>query len=491
MPCKNSILTPFKLKELKFVINIARNEIIILWRRKGFQWLLLALLVFTGYAIVSSVTHYREVHTKREALKDSLREMFLHQDPKSPHIAGHYGHIVFKPYSILQAIDQGVESYTGTTIRLEAHRQNDAVFSPASTQSSLIRFGEFSFSILLQVVVPLLIIFICYGSIVTDRKNGTLKILLSQGASLRKLVFSKIVAYHTFFTAFLALIIALFYLFISVEIGNAALPMVAGRLLLIIILYAMYYGIVIALTIYFSAVANSIPGLLTSLLAIWFIWTIILPKLTASLGAVSYPLITKAQFNQELASLKANELNGHDWKNEKTKAFIDSVLTSHHVDSVQQLPFRLKGLLMQADEEVKNRIHDKVFSNVRDTIRLQNNVSSFSGIINPFIAVKKLSMALSFTDVYHHFHFLEEAESYRRRLIKELNDEDTHKHSEFKDERGRVSADFWARIQDFEYKPAPLPWSLSNSKIEIAVLFLWLFITFGIIYNRTPNIGIV
>lgn len=475
---------------MKTVIKIAWNELTILWRQKGFQWLLLLLFVFTGYAIYSGASNYQEVHTQRGELKDSLRHMFTHQNPKSPHSAGHYGHIVFKPYSLLQAIDQGVESYTGTTVRLEAHRQNEAVFSPASTQSSLIRFGEFSFSILLQVVIPLLIIFICYGSIVSDRKNGTLKILVSQGINMRQLIFAKVFAYHLFFTLYLVLIIGLFWGFINF-CGDHVIPSVmTGRLLLFILLYSIYYLIIISLIMYFSARVISTSGLLTSALALWFVWTIILPKLTTSLGAVSYPLITKTEFKQEMKRLKENEIDVHSI-NDKMVSFVDSVLLVHGVENQDELPFRISGLLMHADEEARNKIHDRLFSNISDTIRLQNSVSSFSGIINPFIPVKKLSMALSSTDVYHHFHFIDEAENYRRMLMSRLNDEDKLKKSDYKDEKGRVSEDFWIQIQDFDYKPASLWWSLENSKVEITLLLLWLVTTLSIVYSRSAHIKIV
>lgn len=417
--------------------------------------------------------------------------MFLHQDPKSPHLAGHYGHIVFKPYSLLQVLDQGVESYTGTTIRLEAHRQNDAVFSPASTQSSLIRLGEFSFAVLLQVVIPLLIIFIGYRAVITDRRNGTLKILVSQGVSMRKLIFSKIFAYHVFFTLVLVLMVILLSVFVSLQIGTSVLSMITGRLLLLVFVYSVYYWIIIALTVFFSGTAKSSAGLLTGLLAVWFVWTIIMPKLTASLGAVSYPLITKARFHQELSDLKKNELSGHNRKNEKTKAFIDSVRQAHHVDSTGQLPFKIGGLLMQADEKVRNKIHDKVFGHIEDTIRLQNKVSSFSGIMNPFMAVKKLSMALTATDVYHHFHFTREAEQYRRTLIAKFNEEDMQRKSQFKNDRGMVSDDFWRQIRDFTYHPASLAWSLKNVMIEVVLLLCWWLATGAIVYIRSRHITIV
>lgn len=472
------------------VINIAWNEATILWRQKGFQWLLLLLVLFAGYAIFSGTSNYREVHSQREELKDSLRHMFTHQNPKTPHMAGHYGHIVFKPYSLLQVLDQGVESYTGTTVRLEAHRQNDAVFSPASTQSSLIRFGEFSFSILLQIVIPLLIIFICYGAIINDRKNGTLKILSSQGVNMRQLIFAKVFAYHLFFTLFLIFIIGVFWVFISFYGDSVSSSIATGRLVLFILLYSIYYFIIILLTVYSSARANSTSGLLTSLLTIWFVWTIILPKLTSSLGAVSYPLMTKAEFKDKMKRLKKNEIDAHSI-NEKMITFVDSVLQAHKVKNQSELPFNLSGLIMQADEDARNKIHDKLFGNIRNTIRLQNSISSYSSIINPFIPVKKLSMALSATDVNHHFHFINEAESYRRILIQKLNEEDTRKESEYKDERGRVSEEFWRKIQDFNYSPASLSWSLQNSKIELMLLFLWLGISLIIIYNRSIHIKIV
>ena len=99
------------------------------------------------------------------------------------------------------------------------------------------------------------------------------------------------------------------------------------------------------------------------------------------------------------------------------------ILEKYIVENLSVLKFNFSGILMQEDEEYGNMVWDKHFGSLYEKLELQKKSYQLSGVINPFAAVQSLSMAYSGTDMYHHLHFLKEAENYRRIFIKTLNDE--------------------------------------------------------------------
>lgn len=475
---------------MKILFTLAAHEIRDLWRRQAFQLLGIFVILLSGYAIFSSAARYKEAYQQHRSLSDTARHLLVHQKPVSAHMAGHYGHIIFKPATFLQAIDPGVNSFTGTTVRLEAHRQNEAVFTPASGQSSLIRFGEFSFVMLLQVIFPLLILFSCYRSIIDDRQNGTLKLLISQGVSMRQLIAAKVFAYTAIYWVFL-LLAAVSYAAVFFANHQAADEVsVVPRVLLLVLLYGIYYSVIIAISVYLSARASSPSGLLVGLLAAWFVLTIIVPKATASIGAQRTPLPTRLAFNEAIMEEKRNGIDGHNSHNERTMRFKDSVLRAYGVDSASQLPVKMGGLLMQADEDFNNQVYDRAIGKIGKTIASQNQVASLSGFIDPFMAVKSLSMAIAGTDMYHHYNFTGYVENYRRELIRDLNKLDAAKVSDFKDSKGKLTQQYWEQVKDSHYHAPALRWSFSHYSAELIALLIWIAGSYMLIWLTSNKIRI-
>ncbi|NJL77176.1 MAG: ABC transporter permease subunit [Saprospiraceae bacterium] len=74
---------------------------------------------------------------------------------------------------------------------MEAHKQNTVNFSEAGHSSSLLRFGQISAAMILQLLVPLLLFFLGYDLIAKEREEGILKLLFTQGISWQSLILGK------------------------------------------------------------------------------------------------------------------------------------------------------------------------------------------------------------------------------------------------------------------------------------------------------------
>lgn len=467
--------------------TIIRNE----WRNlfrtgiSGLLWGMLAILaVFT---IWQAAAKTRDVQEKLQASQSYMRDKFTGQGEVNPHNAVHYGHYVFKPLNTLSVLDNGVNDYTGVSLYLEGHRQNEATFAPAQGSSSITRFGQLSLSLVLQILLPLFIIFTCHNAITKEREGQTLSLTVLQAVSMRRLVWGKVLAYTVLWTAFLTICLGILWLFTN---GGAA-PVSPVRLGGLWLLYTSYYFIVTAVCVLVSSVSKSSGNALLALLFGWLLCTVLLPKITANVGENAAPLLTRIELEERISTDKKNGIDGHNPSSERTQLFRDSLIKTYQVSSLDSLPVNLDGLLMQADEEYNNVVFDKHYGTIQQSIEQQRNATSISSWVNPFAFVRNLSMAMAGTDVYHHFDFTDKAEDYRRTIIKKMNDIQAYGGSKTGDWDWRVPADFWNKIDDFNYTTPAASFALQHNKMELAALAAWLLLVILLIQTGTNKLPVI
>ncbi|MFT3750201.1 MAG: DUF3526 domain-containing protein [Agriterribacter sp.] len=450
-----------------------------LLRSRTALWLLAILIALSAITLWRSSMKYREISVQRNSAIEHMREKFTGQGAVNPHSAAHYGHYVYKPVNILGIIDEGVNPYVGVSLRLEAHQQHEAMFSSSQASGSMVRFGSFRLGLLLQILIPLLIVFVCHDAVSREREHKTLKMALTQGITLRRLMWGKIFAYSLLWWVLLLLNVSIAWLMSSAILQE---HFDIGRLIGLLTLYGSYYFIITSLAVYTSAASRSSATALITLLSAWLICTVVLPKATSNIGENIAPLLTKNEMDSRINEDNRHGINGHDPSNERTKRFKDSVLQKYKVDSAKQLPVNLDGLTMQADEAYHNVVYDRHLGAVQNTIRRQNSVTAVSSFINPFAGIRNLSKSLAGTDVEQHFDFTRQAENYRRFIIKKMNDEMAYAGSKTDDWDWTVNADYWKKIKDFQYVSPSLGLVLSKHLIEIIAVITWLLLSVGIVH---------
>ncbi|MGL4630748.1 MAG: ABC transporter permease, partial [Leadbetterella sp.] len=213
------------------------------------------LLFFVGILLVFSLfggwNNYHQQNKIRTKYQVEARKDWLENPDKHPHRMAHYGNFAFRPKPVLSILDFGMESFMGNTIFLEAHVQNTTNFSEAEFSTGLLRFGEISAAMILQVLFPLLIFFLGFGSIASERENGTLKIILSQGIHWRQIIVGKslgiLLVVLTLFLPFCIFVLMFCVLNQEVSIDES------WRTLLLIVFYFLYLGIFCVLAALISA----------------------------------------------------------------------------------------------------------------------------------------------------------------------------------------------------------------------------------------------
>jgi ABC-2 type transport system permease protein len=471
------------------LFRIAMHELTVVYRSKvillmaGIILLLLLAAAWGGYRNYETAKHIRD-KAKREK-----REQWLHQDPKHPHVAAHFGTFAYKPTTWFSMFDDGLDNYAGAYVYLEPHRQNDFVFKPAEGHGASIRFGQLSVALVLQLLVPLLIIFMGFATVTREREQGTLQLLFSYGIALPTIAAGKVIGQY------LALLLLLLPALVLTGAFFAALTPNAGsdqflRALLLLAVYAGYFFLFTLLTVFVSAIAKTGGNALLLLLTVWIVSCIIMPKAAANMGSDRYPLPAQYTFREAIQRDIKQGIDGHNTSNERARKLEEQLLQQYRVKTVRELPFNFEGYVMQAGEAYSSLVYDKHFHQLQHTLLQQDRFCRVAGIVDPYLAVQGLSMALAATDLYTHIDFQQKTENYRRQFVQKMN-EDMMYHSKQGDWGYKASQQLYASVPDFQYQLLPLKRVLALYRMELFSLAALLIAGSGLFYfilKRVPLI---
>jgi len=462
---------------LQLIIRKTRQDLM-----KGKQNFVIVgtVLIFCILSIGVGFTKYGEVGSKVEEYRKQVREQWEHRPAKHPHRMAHYGYLVFRIGHPLSIFDSGLDDYLGNVIFLEAHKQNSANLSEAGSSGTLIRFGAFSSAFILQCLVPLVILFLGFGLIAKEREDGTLKILSTQGAAGRQIIWGKIIGLWQFSLFFLLPVIPV--VFIAAILSEAVVwSDIVLRVFAILVAYLVYYFFISSLTVLISAKSKTASSALVSLIGSWLILVIFLPKGTQFAAQNLYPTPSRIAFETALEKdvLKAGD--SHNPDDPHFKKIKDSLLAKYKVTSTDQLPFNYSGFVMKEGEKISSAIYIKHQNELNELYANQQQFSDWSAFVDPVIAVRNLSMIASGTDYYSYTHFQEQAEQYRYKMAQKLNDLQIEKISNIKPEKGGppaiIEGDNWKKFPDFDYHFTSFSESISAQWMSAVALFIWLMLS--------------
>jgi ABC-2 type transport system permease protein len=449
--------------------TIVRKEFRDTLRDGRFRVAGLVLLVLLITALGAGWMHHRDLHAQHEAASAAAREDWLSQGRKNPHSAAHYGVYVFKPQLPLSFVDRGLDPYTGVTVWLEAHRQNEFLYRPAQDGSAAQRLGNLTAATVLQVLVPLLIILLAFGAFAGEREAGTLRQVLALGVPPRKLAWGKAAGVAAALA--LTLVPAAAIGAMAITLASGAAPG-AARVTLLGLAYLAYFAVFAAVTLIVSARARSSRHALLVLLAFWSVNTLIAPRVATDLSRTLYPTPSAFEFNRQMRFELEEGIDGHEPADQRRAQLQARLLAEHGVERVEDLPFNFAGYALQRGEEYGDRVFDRNYGALWQTFARQARVHEAAAIVAPLLAVRSISMGLAGTDFEQHRHFATAAEQYRRRLVKLMNDDLTY--NARPGETYMADTELWAQVEPFEYEAPRAAWVLGNARLSIIILLLWL-----------------
>lgn len=460
------------------VIAIARSELRHLTRsRIALTGVLLVALLSLAAALTSS-TYQSDQANLRVRLQQTANKEFDAQPDRHPHRVVHAGHFAVRPASGLAAMDPGVEAFTGNMIFLEGHRQNSANFGDARQSSLLVRFGQLAPAMVLQVVAPLLLIFVGAGVIAGERERGTLRQALLTGASARSILAGKALALGG-----AALVIAipaallLAWLSVSGPARTSAVILSAGG-------YAVYLCIWVLLIVAVSALAGRSRSALIALVAIWAFAVLLVPRLAPEAATALHPLPTRIETDIAIQRDLRAMGDSHNPDDPYFAAFKRKTLAKYGVTKVEDLPVNYRGLLGAEGEKLTSSLFNRYADRAFDAMQAQSQTMDALAALSPTIAIRRLSMTAAETDLLTYRRFLEEAEAYRYDLIQRLNmlqatsvtaaDDAAKGSDDAAEARSRISADHWKKMPEFRPSRPDATSVLSRAVPALALLIAWL-----------------
>jgi ABC-2 type transport system permease protein len=452
------------------ILAIARKEFLDAWRDGRFRIAAAVVVGLLGVALLLAFQQMQRTHAERVAAAALERENWLNQGEKNSHSAGHYGVYVFKPLAPLAVFDRGLEPFVGTTVFLEAHRQNQAAFLPAQDATALRRFGELTAATGLQLLAPLLIILLTFGALAGERESGTMRQVLSLGVRPRDLVLGKALG--------LGLVLAVLLLPVAL-FGAVALAILPGgdangswvRLGWIGGAYALYLVAILALCLAVSAVASTARTALATLLVCWAANVVLAPRLSADLAQRLLPTPKLAEFEAAMQKAVQEGLDGHSPRQQQLQEFAQRTLVKHGKTRIEELPFNFHGLVMLESERLAGEVFDHHFGQLWDRLESQDRLVTWAGLAAPLLGLRATSMALAGTDFTQHRHFSVAAEQHRRDFVRVLNEEMMNNPAG--GHGGVVGRALWEKLPAFQYDPPPPAHALRAAMPGLVVVFLW------------------
>lgn len=431
----------------------------------------------------------KKIQAERAKAQSAMYDKWINQGEKHPHSAAHYGQFAFKPKPVLSFLDIGLDNYTGISVFLEAHKQNEILFSAAQDSNGMSRFGEMTVALILQILLPLLIIFLTFNIFSKEREEGTLKLIFAQGLSMRQLFLGKVWSTYLMVLFIYLPIILLAYFLLDQE-SSSLDSNVGSKFLLLTCGYAIYFLVFVLLCTLLSAFSKTSGISLLALLGLWIVSCIILPKATSNLADKAYPTPSQFEFKNTIKGKVKKGIDGHNPSDERLASLKQEVLEAYNVKTIEELPVNWSGIAMQAGEEYTDKVYDEEFTRIEHIFHKQNRLSEWVGFINPYLAVRNLSMALAGTDFYHHVAFAKAAENYRRNFVKKMNKdmETNHKPSMAYGDYN-VGEEMWSSIEPFNYGLPSTSSILSMQWRSIVALLIWLVGLFFIAFNYSPRIS--
>lgn len=441
------------------------------WLIGIFNILLLSALL-SGYSYMHDQQHLAHENS------EEVRERWVNNPDKHPHRMAHYGYVAFRQKYPLSFFDFGMDSYVGNVVFLEAHKQNTINFSAASLTNGLLRLGEISAGMILQLLVPLLLFFWGFQLIAQEREQGTLKIIFLQGVSGKELVVGKSLGLFSLSLTIVLPALVIGGILLLFNYHNQTYTEAYVRFTLLSLGYLVYFLLLSILAILISARSSSSRSALIQLIGCWLLFTLVLPKVSQVIGQSWYPNPSKIEFDMAVEEELIKQGDSHNPNDPHYQALKDSLLTTYGVKSTDDLPFNYSGFVMREGEKLSAETYNRHHAELISIFLKQQRVIRLTAILNPYLAIKNLSMALSGTDYMAFKDFQAQTETYRYELAQHMNELQiehiANTVSSSADKSARISKTYWENTPDFEPHFLSLSTVLRHEVISFFSLILWL-----------------
>ncbi|WP_345990031.1 DUF2705 family protein [Chryseobacterium sp. Chry.R1] len=469
------------MTDLKIIFLVAKHEF------RAFQvnglkiFALLFILILLG-VYMSNYVQLSTASIKNNHTKEKIDREWKDQN-RSNHSAAHWGTFLFKPTSYLALLESGTNMYSENYYRVEAHKRPQIHANRLPDLEAFMRKPDLNTAFFFQWLMPLFIIGLGFSSISSEREKGFLKLLSVQGASFGQLITGKWIALYA---AVLMVTVPPFVVMIlGLVFENESVNHLV-RAVCWLGLYAVYFFLVSGVVLLISSLSKSSWSSLMSNITLWILCVLLIPKFSSSAADGEYPLPSYQEFEHHIKTGFDKGLGNDGSYTTRSEIYLKQQLRRFNVNNMGQLPENIRFALdlVQA-ENYENKVYLFYSKQVEKKFEDQQRLMEYMGFINPFIAVRQLSMALAGTDVDHHIDFFNKAEHYRNNMMDRLNKRELELAISKKDNVN--NRDFYSSLPDFKYNYPAVGYVIRHHLRAILSIFFWiilLILSFRFIIKR-------
>lgn len=473
-------------KRPRMIRTIAVKELREIVRDGRFTWTAIIMAVLLIAALVAGADRYASYRAMQTAAQEQSNEQFYTQGDKNPHSGAHYGNYAFKSQGPLSLFDGGIENYAGSFVFMEAHKQNAALSPPAGDLSAISRFGDLNGAMILQILMPLLIIFLGFGAFAGEREKGTLRQLLSMGVGKRDLLWGKALGVGAAVGLVLAPCIVVGAIVIALLKITPSGDAFGLRLALMALAYAGYGLIFLFLTLAVSAIASSPRTALIGMVGFWAFCAFLMPKAAGEVSKIVHPSPSLGEFQTAMQESRVKGLGDAPPPRARLAMYRKELLAKYNVETTADLPIYWVSTSMQKLEEMDHEIYDHYYNGLKTDYTAQRRTQDVLGVLAPVLPLSSISMALAGTDLAHQDAFTGAAEQHRRLMVEKMNGYLSEMAVEFNANQaltGNVSLEanvlvageeVFKLVPPFHYDPPSLAKVLREYSLGFGVLAAWL-----------------
>jgi ABC-2 type transport system permease protein len=457
--------------------TVAAKEFTEIRRDGRFRWMAALMVLLLVTALLAGWQRFAEYSRGQALAQGKTNEQWLKQGDKNPHSAAHFGNYAFKQPGPLAFFDNGIEPFAGSLLFMEAHKQNLAISRPANDLSAVARFGDLNGAMILQVLMPLLVIFLGFTAFSGERERGTLRQVIGMGVGGPALLWGKALGIGAAAAAAILPCIAVG----AVAIAALSVPVAAdsfgARVALMALAYGLYFVTFLFLTLAASATARTPRAALMVMVGFWAFGTFLAPKAASEVSKMLRPSPSFGAFE---AAVRTDQVRGLDGVPTAAKfgKYVRELLRQYNVDSPAKLPIYFPAVRMQKLEDLDHEVFDHHFNALRAAYRDQRRLQDGFGIVAPLLPLESLSMGLAGTDLLHHDAFTRAAEDHRRLMVEKMNGYlgkaavDLNGKS---DSSNYMTADeaVFAIVPPFAYRPPSLAEVMGEYAPDLGLLAAW------------------
>ncbi|MBN2030838.1 ABC transporter permease subunit [bacterium] len=436
----------------------------------------------------------------QQRVEDYHEAIRLYQEKSEGNINFDFPAEGYRPPSLLSVFAVGLEYFFPQKVITSRNGLYKFMTESGINNPQSLLFGKIDFLFCISFVLSLMALVFTFGSISGEKETGTLRLIMASSIPRWKILMAKVLGnYVVFLIPFImSLIIALLIINISGIISIFSVEVfpvfVVVLLSTFLFLFVMFNLGILASTL----TRNSINSII-SLLFIWVVFVLTLPKLSPMIAQIVYPVRSQQVLSIEKQIIRSNIEKECDVEKGQ---LLENIMHSNNIGNIRDLMMgsnpTVQQIRAQYDNETKlieEKYNEKIEYELgtldrshQNKVNIQAAIAMNLSRISPVSCYIYFISELSGTGISEMANYVDHAERFQEQIEQEIYDH--FKLTSFGDSQGRMIMISIDSPDDFDpstlqvpnmsqYQHITLTAALTSGWIDVLLLFLFAALFFA------------